>query len=41
MNKHEKIFLGAIISIALINFYMQYTTQQKMQEVKNELKNQQ
>jgi hypothetical protein len=34
MNKGEKILIGVIIGIALINFYLQHKSGKKLEEIK-------
>lgn len=34
MNKGEKILIGVLIGIALINFYLQNKSSQKLDEIK-------
>jgi len=37
MNKYEKILIGTLVSIALINFYLQYKAGKKLDEIKQVL----
>jgi hypothetical protein len=34
MNKGEKILIGVLVGIAFVNFYLQYKSAQKLDEVK-------
>jgi hypothetical protein len=34
MNKGEKILIGVLVGIAFVNFYLQYKSAQKLEEVK-------
>jgi hypothetical protein len=37
MNKYEKILIGTLVGIALINFYLQYKADKKLDEIKQVL----
>lgn len=34
MNKGEKVLIGVLVGIALINFYLQYKSGKKLDEIK-------
>ncbi len=35
MNKYEKILIGTLVVIAIVNFYMQQKARKKLDEIKN------
>jgi uncharacterized membrane protein YwzB len=37
MKKHEKWFLGIFVGVAVVNFYLQYRTSKKMEEIKKSI----
>lgn len=37
MTKKDKLFIAVFGSIALLNFYLQYRSSKKMQEIKDEI----
>ena len=41
MNKYEKILIGTLVGIALINFYLQHKAGQKLDEIKSVIKSNQ
>lgn len=38
MSKDQKILIGVLVSIALVNFYLQHTANKKMDELKKAIK---
>lgn len=39
MKKGEKILIGVLVGIALVNFFLQYRATKKMEELKDAIKN--
>jgi len=39
MKKGEKLLIGVLVGIAMINFYLQYKASVKMEELKNAIIN--
>lgn len=39
MKKSEKILIGVLVGIALVNFFLQYRATKKMEELKDAIKN--
>lgn len=37
MTQKDKIYIGVFGAIALLNFYLQYRSSKKMQEIKDEI----
>jgi hypothetical protein len=37
MNKYEKILIGTLVGIALVNFYLQHKAGKKLDEIKQVL----
>ena len=37
MNRYEKLLIGTLIGIALINFYLQHKAGKKLDEIKKEI----
>jgi hypothetical protein len=39
LTKNEKVVIGLVVSIALVNFYLQHNAQKKMEELKELIRN--
>jgi hypothetical protein len=37
MSKSQKILIGVLVGIALVNFYLQHKNSQKLDEIKKEI----
>jgi hypothetical protein len=37
MSKSQKILIGVLVGIALVNFYLQHKAGKKLDEIKNEI----
>lgn len=37
MSKSQKILIGVLVGIAIVNFYLQHKSSKKLDEIKNEI----